>query len=88
MTQKVIAIPTTVHEAVGRIAQGNYILVRDYTYPCLNKAIQQNKIKLNKNFDSKMMQEHKSKKSNNKKMSLIIMMCLMTSLMLLVIISL
>jgi len=29
MTQKVTAIQTTVHEAMGRIAQGNYICVRN-----------------------------------------------------------
>ena len=39
----------------------------DNTYPSPNKAIQQNKIELNNNFNSKMMQENFSKKSCNKK---------------------
>ena len=34
------------------------ILVNDYTYPSQNKAIQQNKIELNNNFNLKIMQEN------------------------------
>ena len=37
------------------------VSVNDYTYPNPNKAIQQNKIKLNNNFNSEMTQENISK---------------------------
>ena len=44
------------------------ISVNDYTYPNPNKAIQQNKIELNINFNLKVIQENISKESCNKKM--------------------
>ena len=34
------------------------VSVNDYTYPRPNKAIQTNKIELNNNFNSEMMQEN------------------------------
>ena len=34
------------------------VTVNDNTYPCLNKAIQQNKIELNNKFNSEMMHEN------------------------------
>jgi hypothetical protein len=43
------------------------ITFNDYTYPSLSKAIQTNKIELNNNFNSVMMQEKISKKSCKKK---------------------
>ena len=64
------------------------VSVNDYTYPSPSKAIQQNKIQLKNNFNSKIMHENISKKSCTKKLSSIIMMCLMTLPMFLVIISL
>ncbi len=51
------------------------VTVNDYTYPGPSKAIQQNKIELNNNFNLKIMQENIFEKSCNKKLSLIIMMC-------------
>ena len=42
--------------------------VNDYTYPSPSKAIQQNTIELNTNFNSEMIQEKISKKSCNKNM--------------------
>jgi len=72
MTQKVTAIPTTVHEATGWIAikckkRKLNVTVNDFTYPSPNKAIQTNKIEFNNNFNSEIMQENISKKSCNKK---------------------
>ena len=64
------------------------VSVNDYTYPSTSKAIQQNKIDFNNNFNLETMQENISKKFFIKKMSLIIIMCLMTPLMFLAIISL
>ena len=43
------------------------VSVNDYTLPSPNKAIQQNKIELNNNFNSKIMQENISKKSCTRK---------------------
>jgi rRNA maturation endonuclease Nob1 len=37
------------------------VSVNDYTYPSPSKAIQQDKFKLNNNFNSEMMQENMSK---------------------------
>ena len=34
------------------------VSVNDNTYPSPNKAIQQNKIEVNNNFNSEMIQEH------------------------------
>ena len=34
------------------------VSVHDYTYPSPNKAIEQNKIELNNNFNSKVIQEN------------------------------
>ena len=35
------------------------VTVNDYTYPSLSEAIHPNKIELNNNFNSNIMQEHK-----------------------------
>ena len=43
------------------------VTVNDYTYPSPNKAIQTNKIELNNNYNSVIIQENTSKKSCNKK---------------------
>jgi hypothetical protein len=42
------------------------VSVNDYTYPSPSKAIQQNKIELNNEFNLEMMQENISKTSCNK----------------------
>ena len=63
-------IPTTVHEAAGRITPWELdmckkrklnVTVNDYTYPSPNKAIQTNIIKLNNNVNSNRMQENITK---------------------------
>ena len=42
------------------------VSVNDFTYPSLNKAVQQKNIEVNKNLTSESVQENISKKSCNK----------------------